>query len=408
MIYEYHIAVYCMRARLSIGPKGARLRHTGQCDIALVWRRVVQQPNGIGRKTTQRDIARALGVSWITVQRALNDSGYVSAGLKARIIEHARSVGYRPHRAAQTLVRKRLRSIALFSTESPQYFWDDVGTGAELARKQIADFGYEVGYYRVPRANTSAYLATLRSVLRQGVDAIAVVNNIEYDMPAVFRELDGSGAPYITFNIDAESTGRLAYVGPDYVEQGRLGANILVECTRPGERLVMVESMFRGKPCLDGANIPADRIQGFNEYLVDFPDFRPQTLILDAAYTVERKFAEVAAVLKAERAGTAGIYWACADEELFERSLPMLAPRCRVVWLNLAPRVPEWLASGAATAAIFQNPVMQGYYAVKMLEHIVERRQTPTERKVTLAHDVLFRRNVNLLDNFYSLLKLHE
>ncbi len=46
-------------------------------------------------------------------------------------------------------------------------------------------------------------------------------------MARVFGLLERSRVPYITFNIDAGATGRRCFIGPDYVLQGRLAADVL-------------------------------------------------------------------------------------------------------------------------------------------------------------------------------------
>jgi LacI family transcriptional regulator len=56
---------------------------------------------------TKRDIADYLKVSLITVHRALNNTGYVSAELKERILSYAKEVNYVPRKASQVLVRNK-------------------------------------------------------------------------------------------------------------------------------------------------------------------------------------------------------------------------------------------------------------------------------------------------------------
>ncbi|MFD2840481.1 LacI family DNA-binding transcriptional regulator [Populibacterium corticicola] len=57
------------------------------------------------KHTTIIDVARDAGVSRQTVTRALNDMADVSEATRARVLESARRLRYRPNRAAQALVR---------------------------------------------------------------------------------------------------------------------------------------------------------------------------------------------------------------------------------------------------------------------------------------------------------------
>lgn len=62
---------------------------------------------------TIKDIARAAGVSYSTVSKALNDSPLVQPKTKEKIHQVARKMGYEPNFAAQQLVSKQSKTIGL-------------------------------------------------------------------------------------------------------------------------------------------------------------------------------------------------------------------------------------------------------------------------------------------------------
>ena len=221
----------------------------------------------VGKRPTRQDIADSLGISIITVHRALNDTGYVSIDLRERIHAEAARIGYRPHRAAQSLVRSTSRELVVFSTESPTFHWDAVERGVRTAGSQIADFGYETRYERISRGDTGAYLKSLRSARRRGVSAVAVVNNLEYEMEAVFAFLDRWGVPYATLNIDAPTSRRRAFVGVDHAAEGRLAADFLATGARRGALVAVVSGLPRRATTLAGADIAAERFEGCREAL---------------------------------------------------------------------------------------------------------------------------------------------
>jgi LacI family transcriptional regulator len=57
--------------------------------------------------TTLLDIAKALGTSIGTVHRALHDNPDVNPMTKARVLQMARTLGYRPNLAARYLSSKK-------------------------------------------------------------------------------------------------------------------------------------------------------------------------------------------------------------------------------------------------------------------------------------------------------------
>lgn len=56
---------------------------------------------------TRKDVAQKAGVSVSVVSRALNNSGYVQADKKKRVIEIAEEMGYFPHPVAMSLQKRR-------------------------------------------------------------------------------------------------------------------------------------------------------------------------------------------------------------------------------------------------------------------------------------------------------------
>jgi LacI family transcriptional regulator len=67
---------------------------------------------------TIRDVARAPNVSIGTVSKALNASGRLSAETRAKVLEVAKAIGYRPNDFAQSLHRARSMTVGILSTDS--------------------------------------------------------------------------------------------------------------------------------------------------------------------------------------------------------------------------------------------------------------------------------------------------
>jgi len=69
---------------------------------------------------TQLDIARAAGVSQVTVSQALSGRGRVGEASSAKVLEIARSLGYRPNAAARAISTGRFGCVALLLGMRPQ------------------------------------------------------------------------------------------------------------------------------------------------------------------------------------------------------------------------------------------------------------------------------------------------
>jgi LacI family transcriptional regulator len=363
-------------------------------------------------RTTQRDIAEGLGISLITVSRALNHSGYVSEGLKKRIFAFAKEREYVPHKASQALVRNRMRNIAVFSSAQPAYFWRDIKKGIDLAAEQIMPFNYGVRYRMIPEADSGAYLEQLEAELKSGLDGAAVVNQRLFDMKAIFGLLDGAGIPYVAFNVDAPESRRLCYIGADYRAGGRLAANFLGAAlkAKTGGKVLVVneredEGLFSKYPDING-----ERYEGFMSVMRErFPETECETEYVrtnpnkgDAADGIER-------ALETRKDGMDAAYLIPALNSAFLDALEKRAPAGVLAVLHDMDRSAErGLASGRLTAVVHQNPILQGYYAVKTLEHLLETRPAEKLKDIEIVHDLVFAENRDIHRNHYALAELKD
>ncbi|MDZ4158543.1 MAG: LacI family DNA-binding transcriptional regulator, partial [Anaerolineaceae bacterium] len=79
----------------------------------------------IKKRISIKDIARAAGVSYSTVSRALNNSTLISEPVRLRIQELARELGYVPDSLAQSLHSRLTHSVGVvFPTISDNFFVD--------------------------------------------------------------------------------------------------------------------------------------------------------------------------------------------------------------------------------------------------------------------------------------------
>src|SRR5919197_5573880 len=80
-----------------------------------------------------KDIARALGVSTGTVDRALHAKPGVNAMTRASVLRMAESLGYRPNLAARYLKSRRTMRISVHLPREIALFWDSLREGIREA-----------------------------------------------------------------------------------------------------------------------------------------------------------------------------------------------------------------------------------------------------------------------------------
>jgi LacI family transcriptional regulator len=82
------------------------------------------------------DVARAAGVSAMTVSRSFNRPQLVHPETRARVLEVARQMGYVPNEAARSLVYGRTNTIALILPDIRNPFFTNVARGVEDVAKR--------------------------------------------------------------------------------------------------------------------------------------------------------------------------------------------------------------------------------------------------------------------------------
>jgi len=143
---------------------------------------------------TLRDIAKRLDISHVTVSLVLNDRRDVtiSEETRARVIEMAQQMGYRPNHAARALAKGRTQMIALWMASPSKLYYGKV---FETLYGLIRAAGYETVFC------LADYMDTSRKPYDWPVDGIVAVDTYElvgkYELP--------SGIPVVTIGSYADS-----------------------------------------------------------------------------------------------------------------------------------------------------------------------------------------------------------
>jgi DNA-binding LacI/PurR family transcriptional regulator len=122
------------------------------------------------------DVARLAGVSQKTVSRVLNDEPYVSADVRRRVLEAAKTLGYRLNNAARALASGRTRSIGVVALGTALYGPASLLIGIERAAR---DLGYALRVVSTVEGDPTGAAGAVNSLLDQGVDGIVISEPID-------------------------------------------------------------------------------------------------------------------------------------------------------------------------------------------------------------------------------------
>lgn len=360
-------------------------------------------------RITQKDIAERLGISLVTVSRVLNGKGNVSDEMRKQVEGFARENGYVPHRASQVLVRNKTRRVALFSSTLPVYFWDGIRKGVEIAADHLRPFDFDVHYHSIPDYDTAAYVDRIQSEVANGVSAIALVNQPIFDMDAVYATVQQSGVPYVTFNVDAPDRRGLCYIGTDYVAGGRLAAEFIATSLRFKENpVVLIIADNRSKQGNShGVDLNADRLRGFLDVVRRrFPRLRCDVQYVETGLQANANNRHIVDLLTRKKLEVDATYLIPAINPQFLDALAQVSYGDQInVVHDLDPSAQFHLDRYLVTAVIHQNPVLQGYYTVKMLEKILELGVTEPLESLEIAYNVVLAENKAATRNSFELME---
>jgi DNA-binding LacI/PurR family transcriptional regulator len=125
-----------------------------------------------GRAPSIRDVASEAGVSHQTVSRVLNNHPSIRPATEARVREVMTRLGYRPNRAARTLVTSRHHTIGLLVAGRGQWGPSSASLGVEEAARAA---GYTVASAALANEDFASMAAAIDSLVSHGVDGLVVI-----------------------------------------------------------------------------------------------------------------------------------------------------------------------------------------------------------------------------------------
>ena len=170
---------------------------------------------------TIKDVARTAGVSTATVSAVINESTYVSPGLRARVQEAVRELGYAPSQLARRLRTGLSELIAIVVADLANPFYTRVLCAAEAA---VAAWGFALVVFNSdekPEAE-KRIISRVRALSCEGLILVPVGGAISalgrdadsWRIPTVLlgRTLEGDGLDAVTIDNFAASYHATSYL----------------------------------------------------------------------------------------------------------------------------------------------------------------------------------------------------
>jgi LacI family transcriptional regulator len=340
----------------------------------------------VNNRITLFDIADALGISTGTVHRALHNHSGVSPITKTKVLQMAKSLGYRPNLAARYLSSKKDLRVSVITLQGTTSFWDEVRAGiGEEARATLlenVDLNFQT-YPRLGEGDDEAFEAALDAE----VDGIIVFPTRPHKLRPWIRRASRVHIPVICVVTDAPNTSRLAVISIDTLASGSLAADLMGRFLRGTGKLAVTLSDL-------AITEHAEKCAAFEETIRSlYPKMRVLKPVED--HDIELEAYDKSRQIFAAHPDLAGIYVTT------EASIPVInaardvniLDKLTIITTDLFPAIVDEIRACTVAATIYQRPRTQGRMAFRVLREFLSEGQCPSYQ-VTLAPHVVMRGNL--------------
>lgn len=304
---------------------------------------------------TIKDIAEIVGTSRGTVDRVLNGRGNVRKELAEKILRTVEENGYAPNQLARALVNSQKHwviGIIINSVGNP--FFEDVLKGIRDKAEYYSSYGLKVDIKEIRGYDESEQLEAIREMTDKGVDALGIT---PLDYPTIAEALNNLSVPIVTFNTDVESVSRVAFVGCDYVNSGRLSGDIAKLLLPSGGKIGIVI----GNNHMTGH---LQRVEGFRSSVsendaIEIVGIVENTDDDDHSYQVT---GELVSNLQPDL-----VYFAAAGIEGGVRAIRDQKSGCKILTVDDTEFIRQGLNDGTIAATVTQEPEEQGRRTIEIL-----------------------------------------
>jgi LacI family transcriptional regulator len=322
-----------------------------------------------------KDLAKALGVSTGTVDRALHAKPGINPMTRARVLRMAESLGYRPNLAARYLKSRKHLRLAVHLPQEIALFWDALRQGIREAAAPFAP-ALQVEFRSYPRLGEGD-VPLFEQALKEGVSGLIIAPGNPAALHTCIRKATRRQIPVVCVVTDAPDTQRLTSVSSDPHTVGAIAGELLSRFLPSGGRVAFFTGWL-------GTQDHAEKLHGFEESLKASRSALHLGPIVEAHDEPREGYRRALKMLRAHR-DLKGIY---AEQEGRLHGLT-------IVTTDLFPELVEWIRAGRVAATLYQRPPTQGRLALQALYQYLLAGTCPPPR-IQIAPHVVMRSNLDL------------
>lgn len=197
---------------------------------------------------TLKQIAEALGISAMTVSRAINNKQNVDVKTRKKVLEMAKKMGYTPNHLAKSLVSSKSYTIGVVVPEISHSFFPEVIRGIEEVTYQ-KNYQLILTHSAEQSDREKKAIETLRS---KRVDGIMISCSQNTTDVSYFEDLKSNGIPVVFFDRCIEGMGFSCISVDDKAGAKKITQHLIEHGYTKIAHLAGTQSISIGKKRLEG------------------------------------------------------------------------------------------------------------------------------------------------------------
>jgi len=257
--------------------------------------------------------------------------------------------------------------IVLISHVYANPYWQQVRLGAEKAAKER---GVIIDFQGPDTASVEEGIRLIKMAYAAKVSGIIAYVQDETRYNDVINKVIEGGIPLVTIDSDAENSKRLAYVGTDNVEAGRVGGREVIRQIGTEGKVGII---MGGKSVKN----QIERVEGFKDYINSNSNIVIAAIESSDSYLLEAELA--AKKILNQHPDVKALFCTSALDGLGAAKAVKglgLTGKVKIICFDDLPETLDNIEKGVITSTVVQKPYLMGYKAVNIIMDNIEGKTT--------------------------------
>lgn len=221
----------------------------------------------VSRRITAKEVAQKLGISTMTVSRALNKRPNVNEKTRKKVVETAQKLGYSPDHIAKSLVLRKTHTIGVVVPEITHSFFPEAIRGIEEAT-------YRAGYHLIlthSAEDGQREKDAIRTLESKRVDGILISTAQRVEDYKLYKKVIGLRMPIVFFDRCVQGIGASCVSIDDEESAKRITEHLINHGYRRIAHLSGPQKVSIGRARLNGFKkaLSESRVPCFDELIVE-------------------------------------------------------------------------------------------------------------------------------------------